>query len=409
MLKLLGTIAKNVFWVGLTCAVLAGGYFGFMTLRDNRATLEPVPVSPTATAVETRPLQPWNAPLPVRGEGFVSAERSVSLSTVAGGEIVYLHPSIASEHGRFAKDDILVRIDDAAEQANLRKADADIAAAQSQLALDLSERERTQSLFDRGLTPQKTLDEIEAKVAASEYRLEGLRASKAALEAAVAHKVIRAPFDGAILSNEVEMGAVVSPGQTLAEAFTDQSLTVVVNISEAEAALIPGLFDGANAEANVRIAFAGADYAVSGKVTNVAPALDERTRTLAVTVALDGGERLRPVAGSPPASGAPPALINAFAEVELFGATAPNTYRVPSTAVHDETIWLAGDGSLALVPVRRLHVDGGYSFVAAKDIPDDARLVVSTIAVPANGMPVEDVSRVAVSEAEMPVLEDETP
>ena len=301
MLKLLGTIAKNVFWVGLTGAVLAGGYFGFMTLRDNRATLEPVPVSPTATAVETRPLQPWNAPLPVRGEGFVSAERSVSLSTVAGGEIVYLHPSIAAEHGRFAKDDILVRIDDAAEQANLRKADADIAAAQSQLALDLSERERTQSLFDRGLTPQKTLDEIEARVAASEYRLEGLRASKAALEAAVAHKVIRAPFDGAILSKQVEMGAVVSPGQTLAEAFTDQSLTVVVNISEAEAALIPGLFDGANAGANVRIAFAGADYAVSGKATNVAPALDERTRTLAVTVALDGGERLRPVAGSPPA------------------------------------------------------------------------------------------------------------
>ena len=116
MLKLLGTIARNVFWVGLTVAVLAGGYFGFTTLRDNRATLEPVPVSRAATAVETEPLRPWDAPLPVRGEGFVSAEQSVSLATLAGGEIVYLHPAIASQDGRFAKDDILIRIDDAADR-----------------------------------------------------------------------------------------------------------------------------------------------------------------------------------------------------------------------------------------------------------------------------------------------------
>lgn len=409
MLRLLGTIARNAFWVGLTGAVLAGGYFGFTSLRDNRATLEPAPVSRAATAVETEPLRSWDAPLPVRAEGFVSAERSVLLSTLAGGEIVYLHPSIALEDGRFAKDDILIRIDDAAEQANLRKAEADIAAAQSQLALDRAERERTQSLFERGLTPQKTLNEIAARVTASEYRLEGLRASKAALEAAVANKIVRAPFDGAILSNEVEIGAIVSPGQTLAEAFTDESLNVVVNVGEAEAALIPGLFDGANARANVRIAFAGTTYAASGKITKVAPALDARTRTLAVTVTLDGGDRLKPVADPLPASGAPPALINAFAEVEIYGATAPNTYRIPSSAVHGETIWLAGDGSLALVPVHRLHVDGGYSFVTAQEIPDDARLVVSTIAVPVNGMPVEDVSRVTVSEAEMPVFEDETP
>ncbi|MBU2533396.1 MAG: efflux RND transporter periplasmic adaptor subunit [Alphaproteobacteria bacterium] len=409
MLKLLGIIVRNVLWVGLTGAVLAGGYFGFTSMRDNRDTLEPVPVSQPSTAVQTEPLRPWVAPLPVRGEGFVTAERSVSLSTLAGGEIVYLHPSLASEDGRFAKDDILVRIDDAAEQANLRKADADIAAAQSQLALDRVERERMQSLFGRGLTPQKTLDEIEAQVAASEYRLEGLMASKAALEVAVANKVVRAPFDGAILSNEVETGAIVSPGQTMAEAFTDESLAVVVNLGEAEAALIPGLFDGANAEADVRIAFAGTTYAASGKVTKVAPALDTRTRTLAVTVSLDGADKLQPVAGPLPASGAPPALINAFAEVEIYGATEQNTYLIPSTAVHSGNIWLADGRSLRLVPVKRLHVDGGNLFVAAEDIPDNARLVVSTIAVPVDGMAIEDVSRVAVSEAQVPDSEDETP
>ena len=127
------------------------------------------------------------------------------------------------------------------------------------------------------------------------------------------------------------MGAVVSPGQTLAEAFTDESLNVVVNVGEAEAALIPGLFDGANAKAECADRIRRHDLCHFGKShQSSASELDARTRTLAVTVSLDGGDRLQPVAGPLPASGAPPALINAYAEVEISGAKAPNTYRVPS-------------------------------------------------------------------------------
>ena len=394
----------------MTGAILVGGYFGVMALRDNRATLEQVPVSQAATTVGTQALTPWTAPLPIRGEGFVSAERSVSLAALTGGEIVYLHPSIATQDGRFMRDDVLVRIDDSADQANLRKADADIAAAEAQFTLDRGDLERTRSLFERGLTPQKTLDELEARVAASEYRLDGLEASKEALEASAANKVIRAPFDGAILSKQVELsGAIVSPGQTLAEAFTDESLNVVVSVGEAEASLIPGLFEGAGADAEVQIAFAGTSYITSGTVTKVAPALDARTRTLAITVSLDGNDRLTPVAGPLPASGAPPALINAFAQVEIFGTTAADTYRIPSTALRSGDIWLAEDGALSLVPARPLHVDGGFSFVTADDVPDGARLVVSSIPVPVNGMPVEDVTPITVSEAATAPQGDDTP
>ena len=62
------------------------------------------------------------------------------------------------------------------------------------------------------------------------------------------------------MSKQVELGAIVSPGQTLAEAFTDESLNVVVSVGEAEASLIPGLFEGKGAEAEVQIAFAGTSY-----------------------------------------------------------------------------------------------------------------------------------------------------
>ena len=60
---------------------------------------------------------------------------------------------------------------------------------------------------------------------------------------------------------------------------------------------------------------------------------------------MTANDRLTPVAGPLPASGAPPALINAFAQVEIFGTTAADTYRIPSTALRSGDIWLAEDGA----------------------------------------------------------------
>ena len=47
--------------------------------------------------------------------------------------------------------------------------------------------------------------------------------------------------------------------------------------------------------------------------------------------------------------------------------------------------------------------------MTADDVPDGARLVVSSIPVPVNGMPVEDVTPIAVSEAATTPQGDDTP
>ena len=67
------------------------------------------------------------------------------------------------------------------------------------------------------------------------------------------NKIVRAPFDEAILLNTVELGSIIGTDQEIAQAFTDGQLVVDVNISEAEAALIPGLFDGAARRSAPRI------------------------------------------------------------------------------------------------------------------------------------------------------------
>lgn len=395
MKKTLGIVRRgltDLFWVALTGAVLFGGYTGFQALKANRSVVEVAPVDRPIGVVDTIAAEAWGAPLPVRAEGFVKPLRSVPLAPLSGGKISYLHPSIIEERGRFSEGEVLVRLDDATERANLLQTEANISGARAQLTLERASLERIQTLFDRGAASAKALDEVKNRFADITARLDGLLAAKAATEVAIQNKVVRAPFDGAILSRTAEVGSVVGAGQAVATGFTDDHLVVDVNLSETEASLIPGLFEGAAAAAELRLTFAGRTYLADGRIKNVAPAFDPRTRTLATTIELaDGGTlRAEKSAGSP--SGIPPALINSFFRVEIAGLVAPDIYKVPTTAIHAGNVWLLVGDALRIVPATVVHVDGAHSFAEVQSVPSGARFVVSTIVAPVEGMPLRDLS-----------------
>jgi len=391
-LGILRRVLSETFWIALTGAVIFGGYQGFQYLQANRAVVEVAPTERPVSVVETQAAAPWTAPLPIRGEGFVSPLRSVSLSVLSGGMISYLHPAIVEEEGTFEDGEVLARLDDSAERANLRQTEANIAAAEAQVALERSKLARVEALFDRGAATQQALDESLARKTDAEARLDGLLAAKAATEITLENKIVRAPFDGAILSKTSEVGSVIGTGQEIARAFSDTQLVVDVNISEAEAALIPGLFDGGSRHAEVRLQFAGNTYLADGKVKRVDPAIDPRTRTLTVTVELDDGGALRLEEGQDTTAGTPPALVNAFTRVVIDGLTAPDLYQLPSTALHSGEVWLLVDGQLRVASARALHVDGDQAFVEVRDVPDSARFITSTIAAPIDGMALRDLT-----------------
>ena len=389
-IALLRRVLSETFWIGLTAAVVFGGYTGFQYLKTNRAVVEVSPTQRPVGVVETQAAEAWAAPLPIRGEGFVTPLRQVSLSALSGGKVAFLHPAIADETGTFREGEILVRLDDSAERASLRQTEISIAAARTQLELERSRLDRALALSERGATSPQALDEARARYADVEARLDGFLAAKAALDVALDSKVVRAPFAGAVLAKSVEVGSIVGSGEEIAEAFSDGHLVVDVNISEREAALIPGLFDGAPRHAVVQLAFAGNSYVADGKVVRVAPDIDPRTRTLTVTVELEGSAPLRLEAGRAAISGAPPALVNAFARVVIDGLAGDAIYRLPSTALHAGKVWLLVDGKLQIAPARALHVDGEQTYVEIAQVPARARFITSTIAAPVAGMDLRD-------------------
>lgn len=131
--------------------------------------------------------------------GSLVAVRGVTL----GSELAGLIREITFDSGAAVrKGALLVKLDTSAEEAQLQSARAD--ADLSRLSL-----ERARRLREAGSTSPADLD-------AAEAHAKQAMAAVANLEAIIAKKSIRAPFDGRISIRQVELGQVLSAGAAVA-------------------------------------------------------------------------------------------------------------------------------------------------------------------------------------------------
>ena len=150
--------------------------------------------------------------------------------------------------------------------------------------------------------------------------------------------LVRAPFDGVVVSRETQPGAVVTPSAMLVTVSRTNS--VVLSLQVPEAALA-----AAKVGSEVRFtvpAYPGRSF--TARVLRVAPALDSLSRTAKVLASVENrGGALR---GQMTAS------------AELFGLASDSVVAVPSSAVQDfegDTVVVTGvkrDGVMFLEAVR---------------------------------------------------------
>lgn len=377
------SLLKDLFWIVFAIALVGGGVLGFQYLGANRDVVAAQPVERPVALVATEALTPYDGTLPIRGEGFITPFRQVALSAQIQGRITELHPAIDGR-GAFAAGEILVRLDERAAQSVLAQTDANIASTHARLDLVLTRLARGETLRERGVISQEALDSLLSEQSELTATLDSLRAARETALVTLDNARITAPFDGRVLRKTAEIGAVVSPGQEIAVLYTDGALEVTVPLRQADAALIPGLFDGAAVPAQVTARFAGQDVTWTGEVARVDSALDNRTRSLNVTVRLTGQSE----ATIALPAGAPPALINAFAHVTISGAEVPGAYAIPSTALREGgELWLYDGGALARIAAELVHVDGEQSFVRVADLPPGVELITSPLDTAIAGMP----------------------
>ena len=140
--------------------------------------------------------------------GYIVAQRKASVSSKGTGILVYLG---VVEGDKVKKGQIIARLDDRDIMAQLDEAKSSLQLNKVQLTEVENNFNREKELFDRGLSSQQSLDRAEsvyksllANISIAEARI---RAAEVALE----NMIIRAPFDGTVLTKNAEVGEIVAP------------------------------------------------------------------------------------------------------------------------------------------------------------------------------------------------------
>ena len=328
----------GIFVVVAALAVAVALWFVFRLVRPpvldvTVATAESIGGAPGAGASEV-----------LNASGYVVARQRASVSSEVAGRLDALR---VDEGSRVQKGDILGVLRNEDQRAAVASAQAALAAATAAHAeakasaheadLDLGRR---RELLGRGLVSQSEFDAAEAKAQVTRSRVESTAAeienARAGLDAArISYEktFIRAPFSGAVLRKEAEVGEIVSPipssgGLTRGAIVTMANLATLEVEVDVNEGYVARAREGMRAEITLD-AYPSVHY--PGRVRQIVPTADRQKATVRVKVAFDSLDaRVLPEMG---------AKVTFLAEPDGpagdGGSAVPTAVWIPSAAVRE--------------------------------------------------------------------------
>jgi HlyD family secretion protein len=278
----------------LILAVVILCALGFMAIRsDFFASAVPIQITTVSWVYPSQTLTDFNA------SGYVVAQRRASVASKATGRLERL---AVQEGSQVKYGDVLAELDNNDLKAEYAQVAAQLAAARADLIKAETERNtaarnfrRYRNLWDQKVVAQADFETAEDQQtragAAVDSAKAGIRALEAALSRAsvlIEYTVIRAPFDGVVLTKNADVGEVVAPfGSSLnAKAavvtMADlSSLMVQADVSESFLARVH-----VDQASEIQLD-ALPDTRFPGKVNTIVPTADRTKGTVMVKVAFD--------------------------------------------------------------------------------------------------------------------------
>ena len=314
--------------------------------------------------------------IPVYGAGTVRPVAKIDVAAEINGKVVWVDPAFQSG-GRVRKGQILFRIDDADYRNRVQQARANVAAQHVALLRANEEAQIARAEYAQFRRDQTDIAKANP-LALWEPQLEAARAAVARdsavladAELALTRTKVRAPFRGVVQTESIDVGQFVVAGQSVGRLYATDAVEVVVPLSDANAALIPGLWgleagDGdRQVVARVIAEYGDGSYAWEGYVDRAEASLDEQTRTINVIVRVPNpftsGTRVEGAGVDP----GPPLLVGKFAEVRIEGIIPDQYFILRRSALRPgNEVWAVRDDTLlTIVPVRVLQRSDDKVFV----------------------------------------------
>jgi len=354
--------------------VLAKLLISFKKEPEKEEIIKPPP------SVKVMLATPVSKVMTVDAFGTVKSRKLVKIAMEVPGRIEYLHPSFV-EGGMIEKGEILVGIDQRSYkldrqtgQVRIRQAktaieslkqeienlEKDILLSKANVMLTQKEVKRIKVLSENQFASKNTLDKVEQQYLQAKIVLQNISnrlsltdtlmdQKTAALamakvdfqkaDLAVIKTRIKADFHGFILDKFVEKGEVVNFGQILGSIYQKDRLNVDVRISPEKMKWIDAFFEN-DKTPDAKVVLANSDreklYVWNAKVARVKAKIDEKTRTLPMTLeilnsdaAIKNGFDLKP---------------GTFVKCSIIGETYENIFVLPRYLLKRDNILFTVNG-----------------------------------------------------------------
>ena len=222
---------KKLFFVLGIILILVTGYFIINTFIGNT-----VEVKLTSAVLQ----KPGQTTASLQASGYVVAQRKAAIASKGTGRLIYLG---VVEGDKVKKNQIIARLENDDITAQLDEAKANLTLTQADLVNAENTFNREQELFNKGLSSQQVFDQAEANYKRLLASIEAAKARIRQYEVALENTLIRAPFDGTVLTKNAEVGEIVAPfgGSTT-------SKTAVVTIADMNSLLVEADVSESNIE-----------------------------------------------------------------------------------------------------------------------------------------------------------------
>jgi len=378
---------KILIQASLTILIIIIGVAGFNKLKATKKTIEkqkpeiPLPMVRTVT-VNTGPMQ-----IILSSQGSAKPVQETQLVPQIKGKIVEMASSLVNG-GIFRKNDILLSIEPVdyeisvtLAQARVKEAESLFKLAQEESAAAADEWRQHNSSED---PPPLVIKE--PQLAASRALLEAERSNLKETRLNLERTRLAAPFNGRVVSENVDIGQYVSPGQLLATLHSTDAAEIVIPMEDADLFWfdVPEFTtdNPIGAEAEVKAAVAGKKIRWSGRVVRSEGRINELTRMHNVVVLVEK-----------PYASLPPLAAGQFVEIDIYGRTIDQATVIPRSAMREnQTVWVVNPDESRLyfrkVKVARASYDG---LVIESGLSDNEMVVISSLKAVSDGMKVRFV------------------
>jgi RND family efflux transporter MFP subunit len=266
----------------------------------------------------------------LQATGYVTARRQATVSAQITGTL----SEVLIEEGEHVETgQVLARLEDTAQQANVAQAQAQVAQARAQVGqikarLDQAQRDlvRQLDLVGRKLvskqaveTAQTEVTSLTAQLTAQQRSVDLASAQARSVQVQLDYTTVRAPFAGVIIAKAAQVGEIISP-LSAGGGFTRTGVGTIVDMDSLEIEVdvnesyINRVRPGQNVSA---ILDAYSDWTIPAHVITVVPTADRQKATVRVRIGFDTKDtRILPDMGvkvsfldDAPASAAPQSVM----------------------------------------------------------------------------------------------------